>query len=263
MGDDLRTKECSLSKAPPVAHLVPHHTHAVTQACSDPNTHIFETSNYAKLCDKNTQHIIDTPTQQSTGPLLESVMHSVCSQKMTADNSIKFKNFQSPTREYDFTFINNNTPTINVANACYFNTVDEKNLIQELVTNGVLTRINPHECQVICNSFFVGEGNKTRLITDFKSINKYMKKIIQPSFMESKNIAINLSRPGFRANLDLTRAFYSIPLSKQSRKFAGTVINGIYYQYNKLPMGCTQSPGILQARLDEILPKKSGGCDIY
>eukprot|EP00919_Chromeraceae_sp_WS-2016_P002668 GHVR01006593.1.p1 GENE.GHVR01006593.1~~GHVR01006593.1.p1 ORF type:complete len:701 (+),score=68.21 GHVR01006593.1:142-2244(+) len=68
---------------------------------------------------------------------------------------------------------------------------------------------------------------------------------------------------GFRSNLDLSRAFYSIPIATEDRIYLGTVIHGTFYMYGSLPMGMGVSPAVLQERIQEILPEKSGNCDIY
>eukprot|EP00919_Chromeraceae_sp_WS-2016_P045159 GHVR01107628.1.p1 GENE.GHVR01107628.1~~GHVR01107628.1.p1 ORF type:complete len:594 (+),score=23.02 GHVR01107628.1:1730-3511(+) len=177
-------------------------------------------------------------------------------------NEIKFTKFKSPTRPYHLEF-NSEPPRINVANYCKLHTTKQEDLIKELVHKKILIACDSKKLRCIANSFFVGEGKKTRLITDFKCLNPFLKLKLPKHRMDARSIAVRLSKHGFRSNLDLSRAFYSIPIATEDRVYLGTVINGTFYMYGSLPMGMGVSPAVLQERIQEILPEKSGNCDIY
>eukprot|EP00919_Chromeraceae_sp_WS-2016_P001814 GHVR01004394.1.p1 GENE.GHVR01004394.1~~GHVR01004394.1.p1 ORF type:complete len:307 (-),score=31.63 GHVR01004394.1:505-1425(-) len=124
----------------------------------------------------HTQRALEQPTPVSnpllgnaevnTPPHLEHTIvenDSICLKKFS--NEIKHNKYQSPTRPYHLEF-NSEPPRINVANFCKLRTPKQEDLIKELVHKKILIPCDSTKLRCIANSFFVGEGKKTRLITD-------------------------------------------------------------------------------------------------
>eukprot|EP00919_Chromeraceae_sp_WS-2016_P001819 GHVR01004399.1.p1 GENE.GHVR01004399.1~~GHVR01004399.1.p1 ORF type:complete len:521 (-),score=60.06 GHVR01004399.1:569-2131(-) len=142
---------------------------------------------------------------------------SICLKNDT--NLIKNNKYMSPTRPYHLEF-NSEPPRINVANYCKLRTPKQEDLIKELIHKKILIPCDSTKLRCIANSFFVGEGKKTRLITDFKCLNPFLKLKLPIHRMDARSIAVRLSKHGFRSNLDLSRAFYSIPIAKTEYTWA-------------------------------------------
>eukprot|EP00919_Chromeraceae_sp_WS-2016_P038915 GHVR01092885.1.p1 GENE.GHVR01092885.1~~GHVR01092885.1.p1 ORF type:complete len:197 (+),score=11.26 GHVR01092885.1:357-947(+) len=70
---------------------------------------------------------------------------------------------------------------------------------------------------------------------------------------ECSKIAHELSQPGFRGGIDLKAAFFSLGVLERDQPYLGTVINGKYYVYQKMPMGLCCSPAYLDNRLLEVI----------
>ena len=69
--------------------------------------------------------------------------------------------------------------------------------------------------------------------------------LICPFKMESiKDIKTLINRNAFMCSIDLTDAFFSIPLHDESRKFVTFEFDGHRYSFNVLPFGMNSSPRI-------------------
>eukprot|EP00916_Digyalum_oweni_P024192 GHVL01040007.1.p1 GENE.GHVL01040007.1~~GHVL01040007.1.p1 ORF type:complete len:402 (-),score=29.67 GHVL01040007.1:173-1378(-) len=56
----------------------------------------------------------------------------------------------------------------------------------------------------------------------------------------------------WKAKLDLSKAFYALPMHENSIPYLATRIGGICYAYTRLPIGLQLSPGIFEETLSEI-----------
>eukprot|EP00919_Chromeraceae_sp_WS-2016_P025720 GHVR01060791.1.p1 GENE.GHVR01060791.1~~GHVR01060791.1.p1 ORF type:complete len:201 (-),score=15.51 GHVR01060791.1:780-1382(-) len=153
---------------------------------------------------------VDNTTGKTVGKLVERPTFL----KNASSSFIKNNKFLSPTRPYSLEF-ESKPPHINVANECPLSNKFQKSLVAGLIRDKVLIPCDKTELQCTANSFFVGEGASTRLITDFKCLNPYMKQKLPVHKCDCRSIAVKLSEPGFRANLDMRRAFFSIPIAQQ------------------------------------------------
>ena len=86
-------------------------------------------------------------------------------------------------------------------------------------------------------------GGKWRVVINMKPLNEF---VLKESFrMETVKDVRSLLKPGdFGAVIDLTDAYYTVKLHKDSRRYCRFIIDGIIYEYVALPMGLTCSARI-------------------
>ena len=78
----------------------------------------------------------------------------------------------------------------------------------------------------------------SRFILNFKNLNNY---VTRHHFkMESINRARELNC--FMASIDLEKAYYSIPIHNDSRKYLRFSFDGNIYQFKCLPFGLSSAP---------------------
>ena len=71
--------------------------------------------------------------------------------------------------------------------------------------------------------------------------------------METLNSAVNAMRPNcYFGSVDLSEAFYSIPIKTEDRKYFRFIFNNNKYQFTSLVMGLGASPGVFTKILKPI-----------
>lgn len=116
--------------------------------------------------------------------------------------------------------------------------------IDKHLFSGAISKVNNQSDLLLSRVFLVKKSNgKDRLIIDLSLLNH---QIIKISFkMETHDQIRNLIEPlDFMASIDLSDAFFSIPIHKDYKKFLGFKFNNVTYQFNVLPFGLTSSPRI-------------------
>lgn len=82
-----------------------------------------------------------------------------------------------------------------------------------------------------------------RMILNLKDRNPFIE--YQHFKMDSLDTCLRLMTPGvFMASLDLSDAYYSVPVHKDSRKYLKFEIDGILFQYCSLPNGLSSAPRV-------------------
>eukprot|EP00916_Digyalum_oweni_P020599 GHVL01034324.1.p1 GENE.GHVL01034324.1~~GHVL01034324.1.p1 ORF type:complete len:209 (-),score=22.46 GHVL01034324.1:36-662(-) len=94
-------------------------------------------------------------------------------------------------------------------------------------------------------------GGGKRVITDFRTLNK---RIIKQACKITKMTDIRTWAAGYawKTKLDLSKAFYSLPVGPNSIPYLATMIGGVCYAYKRLPMGLQLSPGIFERTISHI-----------
>ena len=79
-------------------------------------------------------------------------------------------------------------------------------------------------------------GGKHRVVINMKPLNEH---VLKEKFrMETtKDVRSILKKGDFGAVVDLTDAYYTVKLNKQSRKYCRFIVDGQIYEYIALPMG--------------------------
>ena len=86
-------------------------------------------------------------------------------------------------------------------------------------------------------------GGKHRVVINMKPLNEH---VLKEKFkMETvKDVKTLLKPKDFGAVVDLTDAYYTVSLHKDTRKFCRFILDGQIYEYIALPMGLTCSARI-------------------
>ena len=91
-----------------------------------------------------------------------------------------------------------------------------------------------------------------RLIFNFKTCNEAV--LFRHFKMDTLSTVVSLIRPGvYMLSLDLTHAYYTIPVAVEHRKFLKFVWRGQLYEFNSLPMGLSSSPRIFTKLMKPVL----------
>ena len=86
-------------------------------------------------------------------------------------------------------------------------------------------------------------GGKWRVVINMKPLNEHVAK--ETFRMETVKDVRSLLKPGdYGAVVDLTDAYYTVKLHKESRKYCRFIVDGQIYEYVALPMGLTCSARI-------------------
>ena len=121
-------------------------------------------------------------------------------------------------------------------------TLNTDNLVQELLKKGIIEECSDDPDQVISNIFIRPKPNgKYRLILDLSEMNK---NVTYKHFkMTSLQTALELiNREDFMTSLDLSDAYYSIPIAAEDRKYLRFKWSQKLYQYTCMPNGLAQAP---------------------
>ena len=121
--------------------------------------------------------------------------------------------------------------------------------IRDLVAKGAMRKINfkyATEVKGYYSKLFVvpkPDVDKFRVIINLKPLNKYIKK--ETFRMEGLKDVQTILEPGaFAGVVDISDAYYHVPIHKKSRKFTRFIFENVIYEYCALPMGLTDSPRV-------------------
>lgn len=115
-------------------------------------------------------------------------------------------------------------------------------IIDKLLSDHVIETCFPHSNQILSPIFLVDKssGGK-RFILNLKHLNKFIE---APHFkLEDYRTMRELVVPHcFGATVDLTDAFFNVPVTESSRKYLRFMFQGQLYEFTCLPMGLSTSP---------------------
>ena len=141
----------------------------------------------------------------------------------------------------------------------YFATEPDKRRIEHELTKLVKLGIlevghQPYTSPVL----LLSKKNTTdkRVVTDFRYLNSRISRINHPFPLLSETLKrIGHANTKVMSVIDLKSAFHCIPLSKSAQKYTGIASyhGGKHYYYKRLAQGLNVSPGIFQAKIDDIL----------
>ncbi|KAI8480797.1 hypothetical protein Bbelb_414820 [Branchiostoma belcheri] len=120
--------------------------------------------------------------------------------------------------------------------------IDEE--VRTLLTKGAVTEVPYHHTQFVSTLFTVPKKTGgLRPVINLKPLNKFLHK--QRFKMESLRLIKHLVRPGdYMAKLDLTDAYFTIPVHKDDRKYLTFHWRGRFYQFQCLPFGVATAPRV-------------------
>ena len=132
--------------------------------------------------------------------------------------------------------------------------------IADLIEKGIIEKVEDDDpCDFISPAFFVPKANgKVRLVTDYKYINQFLDRPVQP-FMSSRQIA-DAIRPESRvfATMDMVQGYYQIALDEESSKLTTFLLPDGKYRYKRLPMGMSIAGDVWNIRTDHVITGVTG-----
>ena len=127
--------------------------------------------------------------------------------------------------------------------------------IADLMEKGIIEKVEEDDpCDFISPAFFVPKANgKVRLVTDYKYINQFLDRPVQP-FMSSRQIA-DAIRPESRvfATMDMVQGYYQIALDEESSRLTTFLLPDGKYRYKRLPMGMSIAGDVWNIRTDHVI----------
>ena len=122
--------------------------------------------------------------------------------------------------------------------------------VQRLCDIGVLKKVNRSEWAA--PTFIIPKKDKTvRFISDFRELNKRIKRKPFP-IPKIQDLLLKLEGFTYATSLDLNMGYYHIELSPKSKELCTIVLPFGKYEYQRLPMGLSNSPDIFQERMSEL-----------
>lgn len=136
------------------------------------------------------------------------------------------------------------------------NTTKRLALAEQIKRNLLINSISlvtPSESQFVSRVFTVKKSNgDDRMIIDLSHLNTHVNKVHFK--MEGiDTIKSFLSFNYYMVSIDLSDAFFSIPLHENSKKFTTFEFDGLRYSYNCLPFGLSCSPRIFSKVLRPVI----------
>ena len=98
--------------------------------------------------------------------------------------------------------------------------------------------------------------SEKRVVTDFRYLNSRIKRINHPFPLLAETLKrIGCANTKVMSVIDLKSAFHCITLSTKAQQYTGLASyhGGKHYYYKRLAQGLNVSPGIFQAKIDDIL----------
>ena len=142
-------------------------------------------------------------------------------------------------------------PIISGSNSkTYFDGIN--NEIAKFLKSGAISQVKPSLDQFVSRVFLVKKSNgDNRLIIDLSKLNKFINKI---SFrMEGTgDLKHMIQKEDCMISIDLSEAFFSVPLHASCRKYVSFEFDSRRYWFNVLPFGLTSSPKIFRKVLRPV-----------
>jgi len=132
---------------------------------------------------------------------------------------------------------------------------EEKSLVLQpfldnLVRNGIVSIVKRSMLKSLCPIGLAPKrDNKWRFIYDCRNLNKSSPFNTKTSFISARKIEGFLANKTWTASVDLSNAYWTIPLSEDTAPFFGFKFQGNYYHWNRMPFGWNGAPAVFQKAL--------------
>lgn len=129
------------------------------------------------------------------------------------------------------------------------------NIIRELLKEDVISVVNPCEDQFISSIFVIPkhDGNH-RLIINLKSLNEFIK-MSHFKIEDHRTVSRLMTCNCFMSKIDISNAYYHIPIKQAHRKYLRFRFEGSLFEYNVLPFGLNCAPLIFTKVLKPVISK--------
>lgn len=138
--------------------------------------------------------------------------------------------------------------------------------VDKLITIGAIEKCSPCHDQFVSPCFLVDKSDGTkRKILNLKSFNQHIP--YEHFKMENLKFVCDLIKPScFMTSVDLHKAYYSVAVHCESRKYLRFIWQSTLYQYRALPNGLASAPRIFTRLLKPLfahLRKLGTDCVYY
>ena len=132
-----------------------------------------------------------------------------------------------------------------------FHLVDDcEKEINELLEAGIIEHSNSNYNSPV---IILEKGEKTRLIIDFRYLNKYSQRS-QAAVPALSTITVGWNGCKYFSSLDIKDGFLQIPINPAHRKYTAFAVIGLgFYQFRRMPLGLCGAPSTFQNLLDRLL----------
>lgn len=128
--------------------------------------------------------------------------------------------------------------------------------IEKLITKGVITTSQHEIGETVSNVFLrrKKDGVKYRMILNLKPLNKFVE--YHHFKMDSLETAkLMMKKDCYLASVDLSDAYFSVPIHTSHRKFLKFLFNGQLYEFTALPQGLACAPRLFTKILKPFYAK--------
>ena len=147
------------------------------------------------------------------------------------------------------------------------NSIHLGKLINETIELGVLSSI-PNKSEIFPNNIFIvhqeHRTTKNRLIFDMSFLNQF---IVSPKFslLKIPSILHILQKAKFAAKIDLSKAYYHIPIHNSFKKFFTFAFKNKKFCFNNMPFGLSLAPYIFTTIMTAVIVyiRRTYGIIIY
>jgi ribonuclease HI len=130
--------------------------------------------------------------------------------------------------------------------------------IEKLLAKGVIVKSQHEDGEIVSNVFLrkKKDGKKYRMILNLKPLNEYVE--YKHFKMDSLENAKYLVKPEcFMASIDLSDAYFCVPMLKSHRKFVKFMYDGVLYEFVGMPQGLSCAPRIFTKLLKPFYAEMS------
>ena len=131
---------------------------------------------------------------------------------------------------------------------------EAKQLINNLVKEGIIEAVYEDTCEWISPAFFVPkQSGKLRLVTDFTHLNRFIRRPVHP-FPSANDIMQRIpSTSTIFAKLDAVQGYHQVELDEDSRHLTTFLLPWGKYRYRRGPMGLKSTSDIFCAKSDRAI----------
>ena len=124
--------------------------------------------------------------------------------------------------------------------------------IDDLLAKGAIKETLPVQDKFLSTVFLVKQSTKTRPIFSLKSLNQFIKK--EKFKLEGLDQVKTMIQPNdYFMKLDLTDAYYSVPITNSHRKYLHFQLGNRLFEYQCLPFGLTSAPRAFTKLLKPVM----------
>eukprot|EP00121_Abeoforma_whisleri_P002833 Awhi_evm1s2549 len=133
----------------------------------------------------------------------------------------------------------------------YAQTEGLKENIKQMFKNGFLQESNSDwqsPVMVVKKS-----DNTWRFVIDLRGVNSLLTEVSAYPLPRIDDLLSKIKGDKWFAKIDLSKAFWQIPLSPKDTHKTALAVDGVLYEYTVVPMGLTHSPGMMSRVMNMIL----------